>query len=198
MKMLAQLIVAAALASAGCSPAPEKTPAAPAAPAPKPAAATATATAAVSGPATGGAADPALDAWVRDYAKDGSMPLRYASAVTRGPDALTVVYLSGGGYCGSGGCTVLILRNSAGLYERLGRLTVARTPIRLLESRTEGLPDLAVGVSGGGAEPHEALIPFDGRRYASNPTVAPARRIEGDAPGQTLITEDTPKVTVRE
>lgn len=142
-------------------------------------------------------ADPALDAWVRDYARDGSMALRYASATTTGPDPLTLVYLVGGEYCGSGGCTLLVLHKTGGSFERLGRLTVTQTPIRVLESQTHGRPDLAVSVRGGGAGSHEVLIPFDSRRYASNPTVAPARPIESGAPGQTLITDDTPKVTVR-
>ncbi|QTC93087.1 hypothetical protein [Brevundimonas goettingensis] len=142
------------------------------------------------------AVDPALDAWVRDQVKDGGMPLRYAAAA--GPDGLNLVYLTGGDYCGSGGCVLLAARKTDAGFERIGRLTVVRAPIRVLDSRSHGLPDLAVGVAGGGATPHEALIPFDGTRYASNPTVAPARPIEGAAPGQTLITDDTPKVTVRE
>jgi hypothetical protein len=193
MKLLAPsslaMAVIAALASAGCSPAPEKTAAKAPAPAPP---------ATLPAPPPVQPIDPALDAWVREYVKDGTLPLRYASASTTGPDNLIAVYLIGGDYCGSGGCTLLILRKSASLYERLGRLTVARPPIRVLQSRTDGLPDLAVSVAGGGGPAHEALIPFDGRRYASNPTVAPAREVEGDAPGQTLITDDTPKVTVRE
>lgn len=143
--------------------------------------------------------DPTLDAHVRDYARDGSLPLRYATARTGdGPQDLTLVYLVGGDYCGSGGCTLLILRKNADLYERLGRLTVVQTPIRVLESATNGMPDLAVGVRGGGAEGHQALIPFDGQRYAPNPTTAPARAIPAGTPGRALITDDTPKVTVRE
>ena len=144
-----------------------------------------------------GAPDPALDAWVRNAVSDGSMALRYASATTGGPDPLTLVYLIGADYCGSGGCTLLVLHRTPAGFERLGRLTVTRTPIRVLESQTRGRPDLAVGVRGGGMGSHEVLIPFDGGRYASNPTVAPARPIAGDAPGRTLITDDTPKVTVR-
>lgn len=143
------------------------------------------------------AVDPGLDAWVRDYVRDGSMPLRYAAAATDGPDPLTLVYLVGGDYCGSGGCVLLVLHRDGETFAPLGRLTVVQTPIRVLDSRSHGRPDLAVGVRGGGAEPHQALIPFDGRRYAANPTVAPARPLAGEAPGQTVITDDTPKVSVR-
>lgn len=188
MKTFAPFAVLAVLTSAACSPAPEQKAAEPA-PAQPPAPAAAPAPAAP-------AVDPAFDAWVRDQVKDGGMPLTYAPAA--GPDGLSFAYLTGGDYCGSGGCVLLVARKTETGFERVGRLTVTQTPIRVLESRSHGLPDLAVGVSGGGATPHEALIPFDGTRYASNPTVAPAKPIEGAAPGQTLITDDTPKVTVRE
>ncbi len=190
MKTLAPIAVLAALASAACSPAPaDKAPAeTPATAAPAPAV--------PAPPATAPAVDPAFDAWVRDQVKDGGMPLQYAAAT--GPDGLGFAYLTGGDYCGSGGCVLLVARKTEAGFERVGRLTVVRTPVRVLDSRSHGLPDLAVGVAGGGATPHEALIPFDGGRYASNPTVAPAKPIEGAAPGQTLITDDTPKVTVRQ
>jgi hypothetical protein len=47
-----------------------------------------------------------------------------------------------------------------------------------------------VQVAGGGIiQGYEAAVPFDGRRYASNPTVPPAMRID-DAPGETLIRAD--------
>ncbi|MGQ2990582.1 hypothetical protein, partial [Brevundimonas sp.] len=92
-------------------------------------------------------------------------------------------------YCGSGGCNLLILRPEGDSFTVLGDVTITRAPVRVLTSRTNGLPDIAVQVSGGGAEPHEALLPFDGARYASNPTVAPARRTEG-APGMVVIAED--------
>ena len=186
--LLLSLAAIAALVSACSAPvdapakAPEPESAATAPPAPPPA------------PAP--TVDPTFDAWVRDQVKDGGMPLQYAAAA--GPDGLSVAYLTGGDYCGSGGCVLLVARKTETGFERVGRLTVTQTPIRVLESRSQGLPDLAVGVRGGGATSHEALIPFDGSRYASNPTVAPAKPIEGAAPGQTLITDDTPKVTVRE
>jgi hypothetical protein len=185
--LLLSLAAIAALVSACSAPAdaPAKAPepesaAAPPTPAPTPAP----------------AVDPAFDSWVRNQVKDGGMPLQYAAAA--GPDGLSFAYLTGGDYCGSGGCVLLVARKTETGFERVGRLTVTQTPIRVLESRGQGLPDLAVGVRGGGATSHEALIPFDGRRYASNPTVAPAKPIEGAAPGQILITDDTPKVTVRE
>ncbi|MFJ6024716.1 hypothetical protein ACIQC9_08985 [Brevundimonas sp. NPDC092305] len=116
-------------------------------------------------------------------------PLRYVAKTTgEGDDQLTLVYLIGPEYCGSGGCNLLILGRQGDPFAVLGEVTVVQAPIRVLETRTNGRPDIAVGVSGGGAEPHEALLAFDGARYPSNPTVAPARKIDGAA-GTTLITD---------
>lgn len=105
---------------------------------------------------------------------------------------MTVVYLTGPNWCGSGGCRLLVLDRTGGTYRSIGEIGVARAPIRLLERQSHGLRDLAVQVAGGGiVEGYEAAVPFDGRRYASNPTVAPSARIE-DAPGETLIRADEP------
>ena len=72
----------------------------------------------------------------------------------------------------------------------VGEIGVARAPIRLLERQSHGRRDLGVQVAGGGiVDGYEAAVPFDGRRYARNPTVAPSVRIE-DAPGETLIRAD--------
>lgn len=66
-----------------------------------------------------------------------------------------------------------------GLIAYLRQRAHTRAPIRLLERRSHGRRDLAVQVAGGGiVEGYEAAVPFDGRRYASNPTVAPSARIE--------------------
>ena len=85
-----------------------------------------------------------------------------------------------------------MLDRAGGTYRSVGEISVARAPIRLLERQSHGRRDLGVQVAGGGiTEAYEAAVPFDGRRYARNPTVAPAVRIE-DAPGETLIRADEP------
>ena len=182
--LLLSLAAIAALVSA-CS-APADAPADAPAKAPEPESAATAPPAPTPTPAP--AVDPTFDAWVRDQVKDGGMPLQYAAAP--GPDGLSFAYLTGGDYCGSGGCVLLVARKTETGFERVGRLTVTQTPIRVLESRTRGLPDLAVGVRGGGATSHEALIPFDGSSYASNPTVAPATPLEGQPDVTTLIASE--------
>lgn len=170
--------LAAAAVLAACSPSPD---AAAPAEAPPPAA-----PAAAPAPAAG----PDLKAFLTARTADAMAPLRYVSGEWSEADTrLVLVQFVGPEYCGSGGCNLLILRPEGDSFTVLGDVTITRAPVRVLTSRTNGLPDIAVQVSGGGAEPHEALLPFDGARYASNPTVAPARRTEG-APGMVVIAED--------
>ena len=134
---------------------------------------------------------PGLIAYLRQRAHGALDTTRYAAALT--PDGRTMlVYLTGPNWCGSGGCRLLVLDRAGRTYRSVGEIGVARAPIRLLERQSHGRRDLGVQVAGGGiTEAYEAAVPFDGRRYARNPTVDPAVRID-DAPGETLIRADEP------
>ena len=100
----------------------------------------------------------------------------------------TLVYILSSSRCGSGGCTMLILTMQNAHYKVITRTTITQLPIRLLPTRTNGWRDLAVTVSGGGVlHGYEAKLAFNGRKYASNPTVAPAKKLPSHTPGTTLI-----------
>ena len=148
-------------------------------------------------PAVEPAVDPALDAYVRTYAKDDALPLRYASATHgEGEAQLTFVYLIGPEYCGSAGCSLLVLHRTGDTFDLLGKVSTVDTPVRVLETTTNGRPDLAIRTRGEGVSIVDKLIPFDGRRYLWSPNVAGARDIQNPG-GQIVLTDDTPKVTVR-
>lgn len=83
-------------------------------------------------------------------------------------DAL--VYLHGSDWCGSGGCTLLVLRNLGKTWRQVSRITVTRPPIRLLDQRHKGWHALTVHVAGGGSSPQDVTLEFDGHRYPGNPT----------------------------
>ncbi len=73
---------------------------------------------------------------------------------------------------------------------------MTRLPIKVLSTFTNGMPDLAVTVCGGGIlECYEAVLPFDGSRYPSNPTVAPARKLETGTDGEVVISENLVRLT---
>lgn len=85
------------------------------------------------------------------------------------------IYLTDPDYCGSGGCTLVIVSPRGSQLRVVLRSTVTRLPIRLLATSSHGWRDIGVIVQGGGIiRPYEARLQFDGRRYPSNPTMPPA------------------------
>ncbi len=104
---------------------------------------------------------------------------RYSFADVNRSDGTTeevIVYLSGHDWCGSGGCTLLILAPRGSRYDVIGYTTIVWPPIRLLGTTSAGRHDIAVRIAGGGVRPaREVVLRFDGKHYPSNPTVPPAQ-----------------------
>lgn len=162
------------------------------------------ATAAASQAAAQTAPPPALDAFVRAYAAPDETPARgeieprYAFAlVDLDGDGRreAVVRLMSHDWCGSGGCTMIVLAPVGRRYRLVSRTTITWAPIRALATRSHGWRDLAVSAAGGGLKPARARLRFDGKGYPLNPTVPPAipmRRAEG----RLLIGEDDPGVAM--
>lgn len=121
-------------------------------------------------------------------AEDGST--RFSFASINGSDGRTeavVVYVSGRRWCGSGGCTLLVLKPHGSAYETIGRIMIVWPPIRLLQTESNGRRDLEVWVQGGGVIPgYRAILQFDGKAYRKR-----AERRVSSSFGRALITEDT-------
>jgi hypothetical protein len=99
-----------------------------------------------------------------------------------------IVYLTGNNWCGSGGCTTLVLSSDNSTFRVITRITVSRPPLRMFTAKTNGWHEIGVWVQGGGAATgYEAELSFDGRTYPNNPTVSPARRLAGNTPAQVLL-----------
>lgn len=99
-----------------------------------------------------------------------------------------IVYLVGRGWCGSGGCPTLVLVRTGVSWKLLKYVTITRPPIRVLSSTSHGWHDISVWVQGGGIQPgYEAALFFDGKSYAGNPSVPPARRLTGKVSGEIVI-----------
>lgn len=130
----------------------------------------------------------ALDAWLEPGIAG---PVYYFSGnadLDRDGRMETIVYLAGPMVCGSGGCNTLVLANGPGGPEVVSEISVSRPPIRVASEATNGWQDIIVHVAGGGiASGYDARLPFDGSRYASNPTVAPAQKLDEIVPGETVI-----------
>ena len=95
-----------------------------------------------------------------------------------------IIYLTGREWCGTGGCTMLVLTQQDSSYRVLGRIPTVKLPIRLLESRSHGWRDLAVFTQGGGIlVGHQERVRFDGDMYyRESPEVGEeghVQRVEG-------------------
>ena len=98
-----------------------------------------------------------------------------------------VVYVWGPSWCGSGGCVTLVLTPNGATYRLVTRMTVTRLPIRVMPEKSHGWHDISVTVAGGGIAAHEARMRFNGAAYPSNPSLAPALGIKGEARGRIIM-----------
>ncbi|MGB7552731.1 MAG: hypothetical protein WBM04_00045 [Candidatus Korobacteraceae bacterium] len=119
---------------------------------------------------------------------------RYLAAfanLTDNGEGQVVVYLQGRQWCGTGGCTTLILVPEDSSYKVISSITVGWPPVRVLRTKTKGWHDLGIWVQGGGIQTgYEADISFDGKAYPSNPSIPPARRLTEKVAGKTVIEKD--------
>jgi hypothetical protein len=109
---------------------------------------------------------------------------RYFAAFVHLPDNNTqqaVVYLTNDGWCGSGGCTTLILEPKGSTYRVITKVTITRPPIRVLRTKTNGWHDLAVRVQGGVVvRAYEVKLPFNGKSYPANPSMHAAQPLSSE------------------
>lgn len=104
---------------------------------------------------------------------------------------LVIVYVSGEGWCGTGGCNMFVLEQTPTGFTEICRATIVRPPIYELPTVHHGLPDIAVFVRGGGiVHDYFAELSYDGRTYPANPTVPPARPLGRKPYGTAVISEN--------
>ena len=140
-------------------------------------------------------AEDSLKTFLRDYVKDhhsdDDKTTRYFDVfvdLNNDGKKEVIVYLMDGGWCGSGGCTMLVLAPEASSFKVITRVTISRPPIRVLSSISHGWHNISVRVAGGGIEPaYEAELRFDGKTYPGNPSVPPARQLIGKMAGKVVI-----------
>ena len=99
-----------------------------------------------------------------------------------------VVLMQGRRWCGTGGCTMLVLTPHRTGWRTVTRMTVTYAPVRLLPTRSRGWRDLAVRIAGRGVRAGEVTLRFNGRTYPTNPSVVPLQRARAPA-RRVLISE---------
>ncbi len=86
-----------------------------------------------------------------------------------------VVFLNGlSGYCGSGGCTLLVLDCIDDGYKVMGKTTVSNRPISLSATSTKGYKDIKVRVKNEGI----VALKYDGKAYTSNASNASKAKVD--------------------
>lgn len=116
--------------------------------------------------------------------RDPQWPPYVAASVNldkRGGQVL--VYLAGQGWCGSGGCTLLILTPEGGSYRVVSKTTITSPPIRVLDHITNGWHDISVTARDRGA----VTLAFTGTRYPGNPSLASIPTLPQGAKGTVVI-----------
>jgi hypothetical protein len=107
---------------------------------------------------------------------DGDPTVRYAVVSVSLDDRtpMQLVYVSGMAWCGSGGCSALLVARQGASYRVLDEWSLVKLPICVLPGRTNGWHDIAMpgqGYTGPGAT---AVIGYDGKHYAVAVTEKPA------------------------
>jgi len=84
-----------------------------------------------------------------------------------------IVFLNGkSGYCGTGGCTMLILDCTEKGYRIIGNTSVAMPPVYVAETSSYGYRDIKVDAGKKGL----VVLHFDGKKYPDNASMAPANK----------------------
>ena len=130
----------------------------------------------------------ALDAAVRGWTHDRSLPSFQYALVDLNDDGISdaVILIADHRYCGSGGCSMIVLKGIAGGFELISSNTLSREPVAVLPETRLGWHTLAILVSGGGVKTGSALMRFDGTRYPSNPSLLP-RATDADLRGSKTL-----------
>jgi hypothetical protein len=85
-------------------------------------------------------------------------------------------------FCGSGGCTYMLLDSN---FDLITRFTVSESPFIISEERTSGWRDLIIPQ---GSSYH--VMKFDGNTYPDNPSVEPEIMLDAAAEPVRLLDED--------
>jgi hypothetical protein len=146
----------------------------------------------------------ALQEAIADYTRQQGAPPNasiqfFADTTDLNDDGVldAVVILSTSYWCGTGGCSMLILQGQPDNTFRLVSVSsLVRPPLTVSETRTNGWRDLILTVSGGGMPGKAVALRFDGQRYPLNPSVQPELPANTPVNGTVLFPEGTQPQTL--
>lgn len=135
---------------------------------------------------------PALEKAIKAWTKESTIPTYKYAFVDLNDDGNgdAVVLITDNQYCGSGGCSFVIFRGMAGGFKLVSSSTITREPILLLPEKKKGWHTLSVLISGGGANPSQVLMRFNGTKYPDNPSMQPKAKNKDLEGAKTLISKN--------
>jgi hypothetical protein len=84
-----------------------------------------------------------------------------------------IVLMTGEDWCGSGGCTLAVLKHNADSWTVVSKVPTCRPPVLVLDEKTNGWRELAVSAQGGGDPTRRALVlRFQKGRYVKHSEIA--------------------------
>lgn len=84
-----------------------------------------------------------------------------------------LVLMTGEAWCGTGGCTLMVLKQDAASWRVVSRIPACRAPVVLLDGKTNGWRDLAVVAQGGGDVSQKVtVLKFRKNRYVKQHEMA--------------------------
>ena len=99
-----------------------------------------------------------------------------------------VVLLTGSKWCGTGGCTLLVLQRYSKRWHLISKTLTVHPPVRVLPERKHGWSSLSVIVAGGGVYPsYTAVLPFSGTRYPFSPSMPLVAHRNSHSAGTVII-----------
>jgi len=130
-----------------------------------------------------------LQDYLADSRSDDRVPTRYSSAFVDLKDDGTqeiIVYVTGDFWCGRGVCTTLILAPKDSSYRVVTKMSTARSPIRVIETKSNGWYDIGimkrVWYGEGNIYAREEKLLFNGKYYRTS-----AQRSVEKIPGEVVI-----------
>lgn len=106
-------------------------------------------------------------------------------------DSEILVLVRGPKSCGSGGCTLYVLRPQRRTYRAISEISPVQLPVRVHQGSHLGHPDIGVEVCPGGlAGCYQVVLPFNGTSY-DDPWGKHARRVAQGA-GKVVIASTAP------
>jgi len=85
-------------------------------------------------------------------------------------EAIAIVNSPYGYWCGTHGCTMLIMKAHDNKFTLVNSIQPVREPIYISRTKTKGWNNLIVRISGRWDETKNVLLRYDGSKYPKNPT----------------------------